>query len=370
MKKKLIIILCTVFALCMMLSSITVMSFGKTKSEINAELKDKKEQLSENREKGDELEYEIEGLADDIKETEVSLRKLEIDISMTRDEVTAAAKKLVKLDKELGVQDAELGKRLRNMYKGGSIGYLDVLLGSDSISDFINNMEMVQRVYDSDKELLDTIQNNYNKVQAQKSELKKLQTRLKKKETSEIEKRNRLAEAKSKAIDEKEELASDNETLKKQIEAMNAAKGEITSTINENKNSGGTYRGGQFAWPVPGHTTISSGYGPRWGTFHYGIDIPAPTGTTVVAAASGSVIWSGWKNSFGNTVMISHGSGLYTLYAHNSSLIVSAGQSVSRGQAISRIGSTGDSTGPHCHFEVYRGGTTWGANQVNPLGYL
>jgi len=107
---------------------------------------------------------------------------------------------------------------------------------------------------------------------------------------------------------------------------------------------------GELDWPLRGR--ITSSFGMRWGRMHYGLDIAASHGTTVRAAASGEVIYSGWKGGYGNTVMIDHGNGLVTLYAHNSTLLVRVGQRVSAGQAIARVGSTGRSTGPHLHFEV------------------
>ena len=103
---------------------------------------------------------------------------------------------------------------------------------------------------------------------------------------------------------------------------------------------------------------------------HYGIDIPAPAGTPVVAAEGGTVIKAEGGSSFGNRVMISHGGGLFTLYAHNTSFACSVGQRVKRGQTIAYVGATGFATGNHCHFEVYKGGSKWGVNQVNPMLYL
>ena len=124
-------------------------------------------------------------------------------------------------------------------------------------------------------------------------------------------------------------------------------------------------------WPVPGYYRISSDYvdrtSPIFGAaeFHTGIDIPASYGEDVVAAADGVVITSGWVNGYGNTVMISHGSGIVTLYGHNSSLVISNGQSVKKGQVIAKIGSTGYSTGNHCHFEVRING-----DHTSPWPYL
>lgn len=120
---------------------------------------------------------------------------------------------------------------------------------------------------------------------------------------------------------------------------------------------------GEYRWPIAGY--ISSKYGPRWGSFHHGIDIAAPYGRTIVAARAGKVIFAGWRGGYGNAVILSHGDGVTTLYGHASKLLVSYGQWVEAGQAIARVGSTGYSTGNHCHFEVRVNGQS-----VDPLSVL
>lgn len=136
----------------------------------------------------------------------------------------------------------------------------------------------------------------------------------------------------------------------------------------------GSYTGGKFAWPLPGYTRLSSKYGWRTCPFHgrekhSGLDIPAPFGTSVLAAASGSVVTASYQGSYGNAVVVSHGSSLYTLYGHNSSLLVKVGDKVRKGQPLARVGSTGSSTGNHCHFEVRKGKNAYG-NDVDPWTYL
>ncbi|MBM3678990.1 MAG: M23 family metallopeptidase, partial [Actinobacteria bacterium] len=120
---------------------------------------------------------------------------------------------------------------------------------------------------------------------------------------------------------------------------------------------------GRLGWPVGG--PVTSGFGWRWGRMHEGIDIAVPTGTPVSASASGLVIYSGWLGGYGNLVVVDHGGGLATAYAHNSALVVGVGQSVGAGQTIAASGNTGNSSGPHVHFEVRVGGSA-----VDPLGYL
>lgn len=140
------------------------------------------------------------------------------------------------------------------------------------------------------------------------------------------------------------------------------------------QEEGGSYTGGKFAWPLPGYTRLSSQYGWRTCPFHgrekhSGLDIPAPFGTAVLAAASGTVVTASYQGSYGNAVILSHGSSLYTLYGHNSSLLVKVGDKVRKGQPIARVGSTGSSTGNHCHFEVRKGKNAYG-NDVDPWTYL
>ena len=140
------------------------------------------------------------------------------------------------------------------------------------------------------------------------------------------------------------------------------------------QEEGGSYTGGKFAWPLPGYTRLSSQYGWRTCPFHgrekhSGLDIPAPFGTAVLAAASGTVVTASYQGSYGNAVILSHGSALYTLYGHNSSLLVKVGDKVRKGQPIARVGSTGSSTGNHCHFEVRKGKNAYG-NDVDPWTYL
>ena len=148
------------------------------------------------------------------------------------------------------------------------------------------------------------------------------------------------------------------------LEAQSAALAQAIRNAQSGPESAGSdVSGSGLIWPV--HGPITSPFGMRWGRMHEGIDIAVPTGTPVHAAASGSVIYAAWMTGYGNLVVLDHGNGLATAYAHNSSLLVSLGQRVSQGQAISLSGSTGNSTGPHVHFEVRVNGIA-----VDPLRYL
>ena len=185
-----------------------------------------------------------------------------------------------------------------------------------------------------------------------------------------------------------ERIASEMDTVSDQIaeqsrkEAEAAAKAAAAAKAQKKNSSGSspvtttgsgsaTRYSGTFTWPLPGYTNASSAYGwrthPIFGTrkFHKGEDIPAPTGVAIVAAASGTVTTAGWVSGYGNYTVINHGGGVMTAYGHQSAIYVSVGQTVSAGQTIGAVGSTGNSTGPHLHFEVYVNGAT-----QNPMSYF
>ncbi|CAN5739752.1 hypothetical protein BH20ACT14_BH20ACT14_18550 [soil metagenome] len=166
-------------------------------------------------------------------------------------------------------------------------------------------------------------------------------------------------------------LANTRETREEYLEevvALAAQSASLAAAIrNAQANAASTGTGAPsasgFIWPVSG--TVVSGFGWRWGRMHEGIDITAPMGASVWAAAAGTVIYSGWLGGYGLLLVVDHGNGLATAYAHNSSLLVGVGQRVGQGETISLVGSTGNSSGPHVHFEVRVNGSA-----VDPLAYL
>jgi murein DD-endopeptidase MepM/ murein hydrolase activator NlpD len=161
-------------------------------------------------------------------------------------------------------------------------------------------------------------------------------------------------ETRQEYLDEVQALAAQSEEL---AAAIRSAQAGVGSTGTGVPSAAG------FVWPVNG--TVTSGYGPRWGRLHEGVDIAAPTGTPIWAAAAGTVIYAGWLGGYGNLVVVDHGNGLATAYGHASAILVAVGQSVSQGETIALVGSTGNSTGPHLHFEVRVNGIA-----VDPLLYL
>ncbi|BBF44829.1 membrane proteins related to metalloendopeptidases [Lachnospiraceae bacterium KM106-2] len=195
----------------------------------------------------------------------------------------------------------------------------------------------------------------------------------------EAEKRRKEAEAAAKKQQEEAQKQQDssssavagNNSSSNSSGSSNSGSSSSSATVGGTSSSGQTTASGGFTWPCPASRTITSHFGPRKSptagasSYHQGIDIGAGSGATIVAANSGTVVKASYSSGAGNYIMISHGNGLYTVYMHCSKLLVSSGQTVSKGQAIGKVGSTGVSTGPHLHFAVMKNG-----KYVNPLNYL
>lgn len=326
-------------------------------NDIHQQINQTQSQLNEGKKKEKQLTSQIKQLESQINATEKEISGLKGDINKTEQQISVVQTNLNQVEEEMEIQNDELQKRLRTMYKNGDVGMLQILLGSDDITDFMSNMDMVQKIFDNDVEILKTMEEKYKLIEAQKKELERLQAQLLAEKQQEADKQVTLQASRGEVANLRAQVASDNAALEEEIDALNAEANRIKEEIRRLQGDQ-AYAGGTFAWPSASSTRVTSEFGMRFhpilkvNKLHTGIDIGASAGTKVLAANSGTVIKAGWNNSYGNLVMIDHGGGIVTLYAHNSKLLVSTGDVVSRGQDIALVGSTGRSTGPHIHFEV------------------
>lgn len=374
MRKKSTIILAVVLIFAMAFSTAGV--YAKTLSEVNKEIQSEKDKLKEGKEKEAALSKEIRDLEKKIGTLENEINSLSGKIQETENKIKTAEEELKAAEEKVAEQNENLNDRLRAMYKNGSVGFLDVILNSGSISELISNLEMVKIIYSSDQEVLKQLQTAFDEIDAKKKELETLQEEMVAQKQEQLDKQTALEADKSEVSKKKEGVVKANGEVEDNIAALEAEADEIEGIIknDSSSSSNSSYNDGAFTWPVPANYKINSPYGWRNCPFHgreihSGIDIDANYGDRIVAAASGTVISSKYNGGYGYCVIISHGGGLYTLYAHNSSLLVKNGAYVKKGQQIARAGSTGNSTGVHLHFEVRKGGNSYGKH-VNPMSYF
>ena len=302
------------------------------------------------------------------------------------------AEKLAAAQVEEDNQYAAMMKRIQYLYENGEVEYIDTLMSSASFTDMLNKSEYVEQISSYDQKQLNALIQTRQDIQDYEATLEKdlkevesvkadLETEKDNLNTTITEKNNKIAEY-SKDIDAQTAMV---EQYQKEIDAADAEMAAIQKRLDEQRaaqqQSGGssgssepqyyTPSGGSYMWPATQGSRISSYFGPRSSptagasSNHKGIDIPCPTGSDIVASAAGTVVVSQYSSSAGYYIMIDHGNGVSTVYMHNSQLVVSVGQSVEQGQVIAKAGSTGYSTGSHCHFGVMINGS-----YVNPLDYL
>ncbi|MET3617243.1 murein DD-endopeptidase MepM/ murein hydrolase activator NlpD [Peptoniphilus olsenii] len=362
------------------------------RSELNTQMNAQKQNINRAETEKKAVTGEIDTLDGKIAGTSAKIGKLEKEIDRLNVDIANNEQKLneAKLNLQENIDMFRL--RIREMYKKGNVEYLQVILNSRDIEELLRNNQVVSSIAEADRELIEYIKQQIKTIEEVERSLKEDRAKV---ETNRISLESEKAsyeaavEAKNAYMKELEsniDLYSkeyekaeaswanlDKEIARLQKEIQTQKQKELARSMPKRTNvsvDSAPRSGANYTWPVPGYYGISSPYGYRthpilgYRKFHSGVDIPAPTGTPVVAAKSGVVIMATCMSGYGNVVMIDHGDTV-TVYAHNSAFNVSAGQQVSAGDVVCFIGSTGLSTGPHLHFEVRVNGST-----VNPLGYI
>lgn len=316
---------------------------------------------------------------------EAERERLVAELAELNRRLVAEKKRLAAAEDLLARRRGALAERLRFIYDQGEIDPVLVLLQAGSLSEAVESDSVLQRITDRDGNLVTLTREHAEEVRISRDRIERDRNQVQRAEertaqaaadvrevTTELNatraRLDKVRDARRSLLDsvqgDRRELEEHTESLRKQSAALAAkivqAQAPTASgptTVTRTPSSAG------LIWPCSG--TLTSGFGPRWGRMHEGIDIAVPSGTPVAAAASGTVIWAGWQGGYGNLVVVDHGGGIATAYGHNTSVTVSVGQHVGQGTIIAYSGSTGNSTGPHVHFEVRVNGSA-----VDPMGYL
>lgn len=369
------VILVVVFVLSSLLPLLALAD--TTQDKINAKQNEKTQiqnKIAEATEKKQGVLNIVAEIDAQIADIQGEINGLQSEIDDCNQKIKEAEEKISECEVQEKKQYENMKTRLRVMYEDNNTSYITMIFGNDTLNDILAYVEIIKQIIDHDN-------NMYNRIIETKNQVKELK--------AEVEAEKETIVAKKDVVDKKKD------ELDNEVDKMNTALGQINGNLASlraafeeaereeaalkrqlqaelnGSTTSASFDGGTFAWPTPGYGTITSQYGGRMHPtlkvykVHTGMDIGAPTGANVVAGADGTVVKAEYNVAYGNYVVINHGNGYSTLYAHNSVLNVNKGDFVVRGQTIAKVGSTGYSTGPHCHFEVMING-----QHTDPAPYL
>ncbi len=399
------------FMMAALVSAPVMTQAAATKKDVSS-AKDKKSALEQEKKKTEEaiksLQSKKSSTENYVKELDSKMNELQSQVTKLEDNISTKQKSIddtsVKLDEAQQTEEKQyssMKKRIKYMYEKGDSSYLNLLMESKSLSELLNRAEYVSKISAYDRKMLDqyvatkeSIAESKKKLETEKAELQELKSQTEAKQDSVqilLSEKNKELQSVNSQISEKSAQAKayeddisaqeakiaqlEAEIKKKEAEEVAKAAAEAAAKKNNNSTSKSSTTsssgGSSLRWPCPSSSRITSGFGSRTSptegasSNHKGIDISAPTGSSIVAAAGGTVSIATYSYSAGNYVMINHGNGLSTVYMHCSQLLVSAGDTVKAGQTIAKVGSTGYSTGSHLHFGVRKNGS-----YVNPSNYV
>ncbi|HCD10447.1 MAG TPA: metalloendopeptidase [Thermoanaerobacter sp.] len=335
--------------------------------------------ITETKKKKEEIINQKNDIAAQIADLDKKLNATQQELANAQKQLSDITAKLNKTRKELeaakqkeNTQLQTMKERIRAIYISGEWGYLDVLLGAQNFGDFITRLDIVKRIVDFDSSLFESYKQQRELIEQKEKELAQMQREAQNYKNQIVSRQRELQVAMASREGLMRDLERQQKLYEQQEDELLQQSKQLETVIQQlQAKSSIKYGGGKLLWPVPSSNVITSPFGmrlhPVLGVYrmHTGIDIAANTGASIVAAADGQVIFSGYYRGYGDTVIIDHGDGISTLYAHNSALLVKEGDTVKRGQVIAKAGSTGLSTGPHLHFEVRKNGVP-----VNPMDWL
>lgn len=371
---------CVAFFLAL---SLTLPSVGVWADELEDRLDSIKSQMEAEQANIDYAKAQVSNITEYLAElqqeaevVEARLKQIQDELTLTEKNIAENQKILEEAEKRLAEHSKILNKRLRDIYINGRVNYLDVLIGAKDFNDFTTRMELLKRIAGQDAALVNQVRSERALIVAKHNQLEADKARLVTLKEDAVKNQERIAANKAAQqrmlAQAEEEQAAAEQTYQELLATSNEVEQMLRARAAQSQASAPSfaYGSGDFIWPIAS-TMITSEYGwrvhPIFGTsrYHSGIDIGADYGESVWASAGGVVVHSGWLGGYGKAVIIDHGGGISTLYAHNSELTVSEGETVYQGQVVAYAGSTGYSTGPHLHFEVREYG-----EPVSPYSYL
>ncbi len=370
----------SVFIILLMISSLSFSVFAETLNEKKEDVKSKIEEQNQ------KLEYvqgeisdavkEIEEIDDKIKDCESQIEDLKTKLAESKKNMDEVTEKYNKVKAEYDKNEKLFQERMVALYEAGDTTYLDVLLSSASITDFISNYYLIERLADYDSQLLTKIESQKKELEESKSKIEEEEKKLQELKSNAIKLTTTLKNSRTLQKSKMDKLTEEEKGIQEEINKYKIEEANIENQIKQATNDGEyqlQYTGGVMLWPVAKEgTVITSPFGTRNHPIqgvvklHSGIDIGgAGYGAKVVAAEDGVVSFAGTLGGYGNCVIVNHGGGISTLYGHGQTLLTTVGTNVKKGDIIMEGGSTGNSTGPHLHFEVRVNNIA-----VNPATYL
>lgn len=355
-------------------NNITLVSAETVQDKINKASKEKQEALDKMK-KAQEQKSDIVAESDQL-EREIDIIQTEIyaidDIIADVDtQIAEKEEEIARIQEQIDNQDELFKECLRAMDETSTVSYLELLLSSENFSELLINIESINEITQHDMAIIDEMTKLKTEVEDAKAEIEEYRAEQEEARNIADGKRSELATKLQAKENLAKQLEKDIQNYMKVYEEARRQEEALKGSLNYSSSSSEYLGSGRFCWPAPSYTRISSPYGyrihPIYNTkkFHSGVDLAAPGGSNILAAENGKVISAGWNGGYGNCLVVDHGGGISTLYAHASRLLVSKGAYVTKGQVIAKVGTTGNSTGNHLHFEVLINGKT-----TDPMAYI